>query len=105
MAGDDQTTVQVDIADTQTIPAGDDPQDEVEAELRAAREVLAVRESKQGAQGPPVVPAGVTSPRLAQLTENQLRRHIERLRNDLWTARDGWTSERSFVPEAEGGEE
>jgi hypothetical protein len=102
MVGDDQPTVKVNIANTHAVSRGDDPVDELEAELRAAREVLAVRESQQGSQGPPHVPAYVASPRLATLTEGQLRSHIERLRNDLWTARDGWTSEQSFVT---GGDE
>jgi len=90
MTGDDQTTVRVDIADTQTVPRGEDPVGELEAELRSAREVMAVRESQQGSQGPPTVPAHVTSPRLAKLTEAQLEAHIDRLEEDLRTVREGW---------------
>lgn len=104
MPGDDQPTVRVDIANTHAVARGDDPVDELEVELRAAREVLAVRDSQQGSQGPPVVPAEVSSPRLAKLTEPQLRAHIERLQNDIWTAKEGWESELSFAAE-DGGEE
>lgn len=90
MPGDDQTTMRVDIADTQAVARGDDPEAAVEAKLRAAREVLAVRKSQQGAEGPPTVPAHVSSPRLAKLTETQLRKHIDRLEADLQTVREGW---------------
>jgi hypothetical protein len=90
MTGDDQTTVRVDIADTQAAPDGDEPVAELESELRAAKEVLAVRESQKGSEGPPVVPAHVASPRIAKLTEGQLRAHIERLEADLQTVREGW---------------
>lgn len=90
MTGDDQPTVRVDIADTQAVTRGDDPVNELEAELRAAREVLAVRESQRGSEGPPVVPAHVSSPRLAKLTEGQLEAHIDRIEADLQTVREGW---------------
>lgn len=85
MTGDDQQTVRVDIANTQTVPA-----DELVAELRAAREVLAVRASQKGTEGPPTVPAHVASPRLAKLTETQLEAHIDRLEADRQTVQNGW---------------
>lgn len=66
------------------IPEGDELDDELRAELRMARELMAVREAQEGQGAPVALPAPlITRPRLACLSDEQLRDHIARLERDL----------------------
>lgn len=75
------------------VPAGDGPDAELRAELRAAKEQLALMEATQTPRGPPRMARNrVTHPRLQGLSLDQLRSHIQRVETDLRDA----TSPRGF---------
>ena len=88
---DEQPCQTIDPLPVAETPRGDGPAAELRAELRMARELLAVREARTG-QGQPIAPppSSVTRPRLAALSDSQLRDHINRLERDLADAQRGF---------------
>lgn len=85
---------QMEVLPVARVADGDDPEHELRAELRMARELLAVREARSGQGQPPAPPANkITHPRLTRLGDAQLRDHIARLERDLADAQHGFENE------------
>lgn len=101
MVRDSSGAPRVDIAETHTTPRGDSREEELRAELRAAREVLAVREMQEQGRSPVHVPETVAgSPRVASMSTPQVRSHIERLERDLRDAQTGRATMESLSEDA-----
>lgn len=91
----------VNIVDTPVVPEGDSPEEELRAELRSARELLAVREAREGPREVMVVPPGeVAHPRIRGLSTPDLRDHIERLERDVRDTKTGRATLECLAEEA-----
>ena len=91
----------VGIMETPVVPEGDDLVDELRAELRSARELLALREAREGPKETMMVPAHVVAnPRLRGLSTPDLRDHIERLERDVRDAETGRATLESLAKDA-----
>ena len=90
---------------TPHVPEGDDPADELRAELRSAREMLALVEGLDTMRGPARMPTEmVVLPRHRGLSERQLSDLIARLERDLADVVDGVDRNRFCEVDEEGDE-
>lgn len=86
----DGQKTRVNVMDTPVVPADNSAEAELRAELRSARELLAIREAREGPSDVMVVPPrAVAHPRLHGLSTPDLRDHIERLERDIRDTQTG----------------